>query len=137
MVDNRPERQPSLRTALSRVKGLGAAGHGSGDWWLHRITAVSNIPLVLALVVIVAMLSGRPYPEAARIVSHPLVALLLILAIISVTNHMRRGVQVIIEDYVHEKGLKLPALIANYFYSVLIAVACLYAVLRISFGAPA
>lgn len=137
MADNHPELRPSLRTALSRVKGLGAAGHGSGDWWLHRITAVSNIPLVLALVVIVAVLTGRPYPEAVRIVSHPAVALLLILAIVSVTNHMRRGVQVIIEDYVHDKGLKLPALIANYFYSVLIAVACLYAVLRISFGAPA
>lgn len=135
-MDNRPELRPSLRTALSRVKGLGAAGHGSGDWWLHRITAVSNIPLVLALVVIVAILTGRPYPEAARIVSHPAVALVLILAIVSVTNHMRRGVQVIIEDYVHDKALKLPALIANYFYSVLIAVACLYAVLRISFGAP-
>jgi succinate dehydrogenase / fumarate reductase membrane anchor subunit len=117
MVDNRPDTRVSMRTPLARVKGLGAAGHGVEHWWIHRVTAVSNIPLIIAFVAIVATLAGRPHADALRIVSHPLVAILLSLAVISVTNHMRLGMALPIEDYVHQKGLKLAALIANNFGS--------------------
>ena len=51
MVDNRPDTRVSMRTPLARVKGLGAAGHGVEHWWMHRVTAVSNIPLIIAFVV--------------------------------------------------------------------------------------
>jgi succinate dehydrogenase / fumarate reductase membrane anchor subunit len=134
MVDNRPDTSRSMRTPLARVKGLGAAGHGVEHWWIHRVTAVSNIPLVIAFVIIVAGLAGSDYARAISIVSHPLVAILLILAVISVTNHMRLGMQIIIEDYVHDKGWKIVAVIANNFYAVIIAVACLYAILKVSLG---
>jgi succinate dehydrogenase / fumarate reductase membrane anchor subunit len=134
MVDNRTDTTRTMRTPLARAKGLGAAGHGAEHWWLHRMTAVSNVPLVIAFVIIVASLSGSTYEQATAIVSHPLVALLLILAVISVTNHMRLGMQLPIEDYVHDKGWKLAALIANNFYAVVIAVACLWAILKVSFG---
>jgi succinate dehydrogenase / fumarate reductase, membrane anchor subunit len=134
MVDNRYDTTRTMRTPLARVKGLGAAGHGAEHWWLHRMTAVSNIPLVIAFTIIVASLAGRPYAEAVGIVSHPLVAILLILAVVSVTTHMRMGVQIIIEDYVHDKGWKIAALIANTFYAVIVAVACLYAILKIGLG---
>ena len=134
MVDNRYDTTRTMRTPLARVKGLGAAGHGAEHWWLHRMTAVSNIPLVISFVIIVAALAGTSYEQALAIVSHPLVALLLILGVISVTNHMRLGMQIPIEDYVHDKGWKLIALVANNFYSVLIAVACLWALLKVSFS---
>lgn len=134
MVDNRPDTRRDLRTPLARVKGLGAAGHGAEHWWVHRMTAVSNIPLVVAFIIVVAALAGKPWEEAVRMVSHPLVALLLILCVISVANHMRMGMQIIIEDYVHDKGWKIAAVIANNFYAVVIAVACLWAILKISFG---
>ena len=114
MVDNRPDTRVSMRTPLARAKGLGAAGHGVEHWWWHRVTAVSNIPLIVAFIIIVAALHGRPWAEAVRIVSRPLVALLLILCVVSVTNHMRLGMQIIIEDYVHDKGWKITALIAEY-----------------------
>jgi succinate dehydrogenase / fumarate reductase membrane anchor subunit len=123
-----------MRTARSRVKGLGAAHHGVEHWWIHRVTAVANIPLVIAFVIIVASLAGRPYPDAVRVLSNPLVAVLLILCIFSVTNHMRLGMQIIIEDYVHDKGLKIAAVIANAFFTIAIAAACLFAVLKVSFG---
>ena len=134
MVDNRPDTRVSMRTPLARAKGLGAAGHGVEHWWLHRVTAVSNIPLVIAFVVIVATLAGRPHADAIRIMSHPLVAILLSLAVISVTNHMRLGMALPIEDYIHQKGYKLAALIANNFFAAVIAVICLYSILKISFG---
>jgi succinate dehydrogenase / fumarate reductase membrane anchor subunit len=134
MVDNRADTRVSMRTPLARVKGLGAAGHGVEHWWLHRMTAVSNVPLIIAFVIIVAGLAGRSHAEALAIVSNPLVAILLVLCFISVTNHMRLGLQIVIEDYVHDKGYKIAALIANNFFAAVIAVVCLYSVLKISFG---
>jgi succinate dehydrogenase / fumarate reductase membrane anchor subunit len=134
MVDNRYDTRRSMRTPLARAKGLGPAGHGAGHWWIHRMTAVSNIPLVIAFVIIVASLAGRSYEEAILIVSHPLISILLILAVISVTNHMRLGMQIIIEDYVHDRGWKIMALIANNFYAAVIAVACLYGLIKVGLG---
>lgn len=134
MADNRSDTRVSMRTPLARVKGLGASGHGVEHWWIHRMTAVSNIPLIIAFVIIVAALAGSNYEQAISIISHPLVAIILILAVISVTNHMRLGMQIIIEDYVHDKGYKIAAVIANNFYAVVIAVACLYAILKVGLG---
>jgi succinate dehydrogenase / fumarate reductase, membrane anchor subunit len=134
MVDNRPDTRVSMRTPLARAKGLGAAGHGVEHWWIHRVTAVSNIPLIISFVAIVATLAGRPYNDAIRIISHPLVAILLSLTVISVANHMRLGMALPIEDYIHQKGYKLAALIANNFFAAVIAVICLYSILKISFG---
>ncbi|HLM41088.1 MAG TPA: succinate dehydrogenase, hydrophobic membrane anchor protein [Microvirga sp.] len=134
MADNRADTRVSMRTPLARVKGLGAAGHGVEHWWLHRVTAVSNVPLIISFVIIVAALAGSSYEGAVAIVSHPLTAILLLLAVISVTNHMRLGMQIIIEDYVHDKGYKIAAVIANNFYATIIAVACIYAILKVSLG---
>lgn len=134
MVDNRYDTSVSMRTPLARVKGLGAAGSGTEHWWHHRVSAVSNVPLVISFVIIAAALAGRPYVEVVRIVSHPLVAIALILFVVSITYHMAHGVRIIIEDYVHQKGLKLAALVANTFFAIVIAAACLFSILRISFG---
>ncbi len=134
MADNRADTRVSMRTPLARVKGLGASGHGVEHWWLHRMTAVSNVPLIISFVIVVAALAGSSYEGAVAIVSHPLTAILLLLAVISVTNHMRLGMQIVIEDYVHDKGYKIAAVIANNFYAVIIAVACIYAILKVSLG---
>lgn len=134
MADNRQTTNVTMRTPRARVKGLGASGHGAGHFWQQRLTAAANAPLMLGFIVIVAMMANRPYPEAVALMSHPLVALVLILAVISVTLHMRIGMQVVIEDYVHSKGLKLASLFANNAYAVVVAVACLYAILRVSLG---
>jgi succinate dehydrogenase / fumarate reductase membrane anchor subunit len=134
MADNRADPRVDLRTPLSRVKGLGAAHHGVEHWWLHRVTAVSNIPLIIAFIIIVASLAGRPYPDAIRVLSNPFIAILLVLCFISVTNHMRLGVQIVIDDYVHAKGHRIVAVIANNFFAAVIAAICLFSVLKISFG---
>ncbi len=133
-VDTRQDTRLSIRTPRARVKGLGASGHGADHFWMQRLTGASNAPLMLALVVIVALMWGRPYEEARALVASPWAAIPLLLAVLAVCLHMRLGMQTVIEDYVHDKGLKIAAVIANNFYAVAVAVACLYAIIRVSLG---
>jgi succinate dehydrogenase / fumarate reductase, membrane anchor subunit len=133
----RQDTSVSIRTPRARVRGLGVAHHGVGHWWLQRVTAATNIMLMLSFVVIIANMAGRSYADAIHVLANPFVSIVLILAILSVTLHMRVGMQVIIEDYVHAQATKLAAVFANNIYAVLVAVACFYAVLRIGFGQPA
>ncbi|KST61465.1 succinate dehydrogenase [Methylobacterium sp. GXS13] len=133
----RQDTRVSIRTPRARVRGLGVAHHGAGHWWQQRVTAAANTVLMLAFVVIIASMAGRGYVEATQLIAKPLVSIILILALLSVTIHMRIGMQVVIEDYVHGQATKIAAVFANNIYAVLVAVACLYAVLRIGFGQPA
>ena len=133
----RQDTRVSIRTPRARVRGLGVSHHGAGHWWTQRLTAAGNAVLMTAFIVIVARMSGRGYAEAARLVANPFVSIILILAILSVTIHMRLGMQVVIEDYVHAPAQKIAAVFANNVYAVVVAVACLYAVLRVGFGQPA
>jgi len=123
---------PSLRTPYARVHGLGAAKSGTEHFWRQRVTGVANIPLTIGLVVIVIMLAGRSYREAIAILSHPLVALVLLAGVISAAVHMRLGMQAIIEDYVHKDALKVLALLANTFFCFAIGLAGVFAILKIS-----
>lgn len=127
-------KQASIRTPRARVKGLGASGHGAEHFWMQRLTGAANAVLLLAFVVIIAKMWGRPYPEAVALVANPIVAIVLLLAVVSVAIHMRLGMQTVIEDYVHDTGLKFAALTANTFYAVVVAAACLYAIVRVGLG---
>jgi succinate dehydrogenase / fumarate reductase, membrane anchor subunit len=124
----------SMRTPLGRVRGLGSAKSGTGHFWLQRVTAVANVILAIAFIAIVLTLIGAPYQVAMGVLSHPLVAILMLLFLVSGLIHMRLGMQVIIEDYVHSEAAKLAALIGNTFFTIAIGVACAYALLKISFG---
>jgi succinate dehydrogenase / fumarate reductase membrane anchor subunit len=90
-----------MRTPLSRIKGLGAAHHGTEHFWMQRLTAASNVLLLVVLIGIAITLVGRSHAVVVATLSRPLIAVLLIAAIVSVAIHMRIGMQVIIEDYVH------------------------------------
>ncbi len=124
----------SMRTPLGRVRGLGSAKSGTGHFWLQRLTAVANLILTVIFVFIVVALVGKPYPAAIALLSHPLVAILMLLFILSACIHMRLGMQVIIEDYVHEEGMKILAVMANTFFALVVGAASVYAVLKLSFG---
>lgn len=122
----------SIRTDRARIRGLGAAHHGVEHWWAQRVTAIANLVLGFCFIVLVGSAAGRPWPEAMAIVSHPVSAILLALLVVSVTYHMRLGLQIVIEDYVHDEGLKLAANVANTFFCVLIAGICLFSLVKIS-----
>jgi succinate dehydrogenase / fumarate reductase, membrane anchor subunit len=122
-----------MSTPLSRVRGLGAARSGTDHFWRQRLTAVANVPLVIAFVMIVVGLLGRNHAYVVQTLGSPLVAIIMLLFIFSVTTHMRIGMQVIIEDYVHDEGHKLVLIIANTFFTIAVALASAFAILMLSF----
>lgn len=121
---------PSMRTPLARVRGLGSARSGTGHFWLQRLTGLANIVLAIGLIVIVLTLIGKSYAEAITFLSHTLVSLILLAGVTSAAIHMRIGMQVIIEDYVHSEGLKVLALVANTFFAFAIVLSAAYAILK-------
>ena len=123
-----------MSTPLARVRGFGAAKSGSEHFWQQRLTAVGNVPLTIAFVLIVVSLLGRNHAWAAQTLGSPLVAIVMLLFIISVVTHMRIGMQVIIEDYVHEEPMRLVLVMLNTFFALTVGLASAYAVFKLSFG---
>src|SRR5215469_15977493 len=112
-----------MSTPLKHVRGLGPAKSGTGHFWRQRLTAVANVPLSIAFVFIVVALLGRNHAAVVQILGSPLVAVIMLLFIMSITTHMRIGMQVIIEDYVHDDRTKLVMLMANTFFAVAVGLA--------------
>ncbi len=124
----------SMRTPLGRVRNLGASHSGTGDFWRQRITAVGMTLLIIPVIVVVLMLIGSNQAGAKLILGSLPVAILLVLFIIASSWHMKIGMQVVIEDYVHSEKLKLFSIMANNFFSFAVALASIYAILKLSSG---
>ena len=124
----------SMRTPLGRVRNLGASHSGTGDFWRQRLTAVAMTLLMLPVVVVVMMLLGRNQAGAAQILGSPPIAIILLLFIVASAWHMKIGMQVVIEDYVQSEKLKIAAIMANNFFEMAVALASIYAILKLSSG---
>lgn len=123
-----------MKTPLGSVLGLGSAKTGTEHWWLQRVTAIANLPLVVFLIVFILCHLGADRAAVMASVKHPLIAIGLVLSFLSILWHMRLGMQVIVEDYVHG-AWRIPCLLANSFFTLALGAAALYAVLALSFGA--
>ena len=133
----RPTPSPThaaIRTPLAKVRGLGSAKEGTGHFWMQRITALANVPLTLFLAAFIARYAGADHITVKAAIQQPLVGILLLLLVLSGVYHMRLGMQVIIEDYVHAEGRKLFWLMLNTFFAIAVALTCTFAVLKLSFG---
>jgi succinate dehydrogenase / fumarate reductase, membrane anchor subunit len=122
-------------SGLKTVRGLGASKSGVHHWWMQRVTAVGNLVLLLWFGVSLLLLPSLGYASVTAWLSQTVVAVPMILLILSTFWHMRLGVQVLIEDYVHAEGTKMLAILALNFYTVAAGATALFAVHSIAFGA--
>lgn len=125
----------SLRTPLAKVRGLGSAKEGTDHFWKQRVTAVANVLLVSFLLVFFVRYAGADYTTVKHALGRPVNAIALLVLAVSGAMHMRLGMQTIIEDYVHSEGRKVVALMLNSFFAILVGITCVFAVLKLSFGA--
>jgi succinate dehydrogenase / fumarate reductase membrane anchor subunit len=124
----------SIRTPRARVRGLGSAKSGTTHFWHERLTAIALVPLTIAFIVILVSLLGRNHAFTVQTLGSPMVAIVMLLFVLTGVYHMKLGMQVIIEDYVHDEGWKFALLIANIFFSVAVGFAAVYAIFKISSG---
>lgn len=124
-------------TGLGRVRGLGSARAGTHHWINQRVTAVGNLILVTWLVVSALRLPGLDYEMVVNWLAQPLVAVPMILMLISIFYHLRLGLQVMIEDYVHDEALKFGVILLLNFYAIGGAALGIFAVAKIAFSGGA
>ena len=123
-----------MRTPLGKVRGLGAAREGTGNFWRIRVTSIALIPLSMFVVGWVLSQRGAGLAKVQASLANPLIALAVALFLIISLDHMRLGMKEIIEDYVHEEGGRLALLMLNSFFCVLIGAVSIFALLKLSFG---
>ncbi|MEG6507951.1 succinate dehydrogenase, hydrophobic membrane anchor protein [Methyloligella sp. 2.7D] len=124
-----------MRTPLSQARGLGAAHKGPETFWRQRVTAVANIPLVLFLIFSILLHIGSDYATVKAYLAHPIVAVLMLGLVLSVTVHARIGVKEIVEDYIQSDAIRMPVMLLSSFFVIGAGLACAIAIVKISLGA--
>jgi len=124
-------------TGIGRVRGLGSAKHGAHHWINQRVTAAGNVLLLVWFLISLFKLPGLQYAEVVAWLAQPLVAVPMILMVANLFWHLRMGLQVVIEDYVHEEGTKFGTLLLLNFYAIGGAALGIFAIAKIAFTAGA
>jgi succinate dehydrogenase / fumarate reductase, membrane anchor subunit len=122
-----------MRSPLGRARGLGSAREGVEHWWMQRVTAAALIPLTLWFVVSLIALTGSDYNAFIAWLKAPFVAILMVLVLVALFHHMALGLQVVVEDYVHSDRAKIPTVVAIHLACFALAVAGIFATVRIAF----
>lgn len=122
----------SLRSPLGKVRGLGSAKNGTHHWWMQKVTAVALIPLTVWFVSSVVQMTQADHAAVVKWMSSPVVAVLMMLFIITGIYHLKLGLQVIIEDYIHVEGQKVALQMLVTFGCVLIGALAVFSILKIA-----
>ncbi|GLI97092.1 succinate dehydrogenase, hydrophobic membrane anchor protein [Sphingobium sp. BS19] len=124
-------------TGIGRVRGLGSAKSGTHHWINQRVTAVGNLLLVLWLIISILQLPALDYVAVTTWLAKSWVAVPIMLMIVSVFYHLRLGLQVVVEDYVHEDGTKFATFLLLNFYAIGGAALGIFAIAKIAFTGAA
>jgi succinate dehydrogenase / fumarate reductase membrane anchor subunit len=124
----------AMKTPLGHVRGLGSAKGGTHHWWMQRVTAIALVPLVIWFVASMVGLIGADRATVVFWLKLPVPAVLMVLFMVTGFYHLKLGLQVIIEDYVHAECVKVSALLLNSFACIGLAAASIFAVLKIALG---
>lgn len=124
----------NLRSPLGRVRGLGSAKEGVGHWWAQRLTAIALVPLTLWFVISVIGLIGADHAAFTAWAGEPGISAMLLVLIVAVFYHAQLGLQVVIEDYVHDEAAKTAGIVAVKFATILLGVFSAVSVLKLAAG---
>jgi succinate dehydrogenase / fumarate reductase membrane anchor subunit len=122
---------------LNRVLGLGTAKGAGEHWWMQRVTSVALVLLGVWFAVELLLLPDFGYDTVHAWIRRPYSSVMLILLVASVAYHSYLGVQVVIEDYVNTKAMKVVAVMASAFAHWGLSIAAMFAILKIAFGPAA
>jgi succinate dehydrogenase / fumarate reductase, membrane anchor subunit len=123
-------------TSIGRVRGLGSAHEGANDWWHHKISAGSNLILVLWFMISIALLPAYDYATISAWLAQPWAAVPMILLVVSVFYHFHHGLTVVIEDYQHDHTRFVLLLLLKYF-TIATATLAIFSILEVAFTAGA
>jgi succinate dehydrogenase / fumarate reductase membrane anchor subunit len=120
-----------MRSPLGRARGLGSARAGAGHWWAERLTSLALVPLTLWFLCAMVRLLGATRDDVVSWMAGPLPIVLMIALVIATFHHLQLGLQVVIEDYVDRDWLRVGSILVVKGLAVLLALACIVAVLRL------
>ncbi|PWL26065.1 MAG: succinate dehydrogenase, hydrophobic membrane anchor protein [Altererythrobacter sp. XM-24bin4] len=124
-------------TPIKRVRGLGSAHHGAHHWLVQRFTAIGNLVLSIWLIASIIGLPDLSYATVSKWLAQPVSATAMILLVISTFWHARLGLQVLIEDYLHNSGTKFAALAALNLTVIGGGAFAIFSVASLAFGGAA
>lgn len=124
-------------TPIGRVRGLGSARSGGHHWRLERMISVATLLLFIWFIVSLLRLPALAHANVVEWLSSPLAAVPMLLLIVTTFWHLKMGMQVIIEDYVHDEGNNFLSLLLLNFLTIGAAATALFAVLKIALGGDA
>lgn len=123
-----------MQTPLRTVRGLGSAKDGTAHFWRVRVTSVALVPLSLFVIGLLISLAGSGFAETRSVLAQPLVTVLFGLFVVISLDHMRAGMEEVIQDYIHGDLAKVVLLMLNLFFTVILGAACILALLKIAFA---
>ena len=121
-----------MSTPLAKARGLGSAKSGLHHWWHQRVSAVAMVGLVRWMVVLLFSLVDADYQTALNMLAHPVNATVVVLFIAVGLWHASLGLQVVLEDYVANEGVRLIAILAVKMTASVIAVLSILSVLKVA-----